>query len=78
MDWTLEEAKLKVNEVVDKALHEGPQRILTGAGVVMLISEQEFERIEKKEKSFGEHLLSIPKVNVVFERDRSPGRDIEL
>ena len=44
MDWTLEEAKLKVNEVVDKALHEGPQRILTGAGVVMLISEQEFER----------------------------------
>jgi hypothetical protein len=43
----------------------------------VLISEEELKRIEGK-KSFKDHLLAFPKVDMEFERDKSPGRDTDL
>jgi hypothetical protein len=77
MDWTVKEAEHKLDEIADKALREERQRIQTDAGVVVLISEEELERIEGKKKSFVEHLLSIPKGDVEFPRDKSPMREFD-
>jgi hypothetical protein len=75
MDWTVKEAENKLDEIAGKALHEERQRIQTDEGVVVLISEDELKRIEGKQKSFTEHLLSIPKGDVEFPRDKSPMRE---
>jgi hypothetical protein len=76
MDWTVKEAENKLDEIAGKALHEERQRIQTDEGVVVLISEEELKRIEGK-KSFTEHLLSIPKGDVEFPRDKSPMREFD-
>lgn len=78
MDWTITKEDQKLSEIVDKALHEQRQRIQTDEGVVVVISQEELERIEGNHKSFKEHLLAFPKVDMEFERDKSPMRDIDL
>lgn len=77
MDWTVEEAEHRLEEIAGKALHEERQRIQTEEGVVVVISQEELERIEGKKKSFVEHLLSIPKGDVEFPRDKSPMREFD-
>ena len=77
MDWTITKDDQKLSEIVDKALHEERQRIQTDEGVVVVISQEELERIEGKKKSFGDHLLSIPKGNAEFPRDKDVPRDFE-
>lgn len=77
MKWMITDEDQKLAEIAGKALHEERQRIQTDDGVVVLISEEELKRIEGR-KSFKEHLLSFPKVDMEFERDRSPMRDIDL
>lgn len=78
MDWTITKDDQKLSKIVDKALHEQRQRIQTDEGAVVVISQEELERIEGKKKSFGEHLLSIPKADVEFPRDRGLPRDISF
>jgi antitoxin Phd len=77
MEWTITEEDHKLSEIVDKALHEQRQRIHTDEGIVVVISEEEFERIGGKQKSFVEHLMSIPKGDVEFPRDKSPMREFD-
>lgn len=77
MDWTVSKEDQKLAEIVDKALHEERQRIQTNEGVVVVISQEELERIEGKQKSFIDHLLDIPKGDVEFPRDRSPMREFD-
>lgn len=77
MDWTIAKDDQKLSEIVEKALHEQRQRIHTDEGAVVVISQEELERIEGKKRSLGEHLLNIPKGDVEFPRDRDLPRDIE-
>lgn len=77
MDWTITKDDQKLSEIVDKALHERRQRIQTDEGAVVVISQEELEQIEGKQKSFVEHLLSIPKGDVEFPRDKSPMREFD-
>jgi hypothetical protein len=77
MDWTITDEDKKLSEIAGKALHEERQRIQTDEGVVVLISEDELARIEGKPKSFKDHLSDFPKVDMDFERDKSPIRDID-
>lgn len=77
MEWKVEDAQANFPELVEQALHEERQQIETGEGVVVLISKEELNRIEGKPKSFKEHLLSIPKVDIEFPRDKSPMREFE-
>lgn len=77
MDWTITKDDQKLSEIVEKALHEQRQRIQTDEGAVVVISQEELERIEGKRKSFVEHLLSIPKGDVEFPRDKSPMREFD-
>ena len=77
MEWTIADAARRLDEIADKALHEERQRVQTDDGVVVVISEEELSRIEGKGRSFKQHLLDMPKVDVEFPRDKSPMRDFE-
>jgi hypothetical protein len=78
MDWMITKKDQKLAEIVDKALHEKRQRIQTDEGVVIVISQEELERIEGTKKNFVEHLLSIPKsedTDRPCDREASPDPD---
>lgn len=82
MDWPLAEAKNKLSEVFEKALKDGPQRIVRrGKDKAVLISEADYRRItsrKKKKPNFIEFLLSAPRVpEFRAPRDDAPLRDFE-
>jgi prevent-host-death family protein len=79
MSWQLQDAKNRFSEVVEKALTEGPQRVTRrGKPAVVVIAEDEYEKLRKPSRSFVEHLLSAPKVDIEFERMNFKLRDVDL
>ena len=78
MDWPLGEAKNKFSAVFDKALKDGPQRIVRrGKDRAVLISEADYRRLTRTRKmDFIQFLLSAPSFEGVdLKRDKSPLRD---
>jgi antitoxin Phd len=82
--WQMQEAKAKLGEVVKRAATEGPQ-IVTHRGIetAVVLSIEEFRRLEGSRPSFVDHLLSGPKfddetIDAINERSRDTGRDIDL
>lgn len=79
MDWKLAEAKNKFSEVVRRALTEGPQRVLRRKEAVMVISEQEYDRLTGRVPTFVDFLLDAPDMrDLDLVRDARPGRDVSL
>jgi prevent-host-death family protein len=82
--WQMQEAKAKFAEVVKRAAVEGPQIVTYhGADAAVVLSIDEYRRIESKRPSFVQHLLSGPKlddetVEMINDRSRDLGRDIDL
>ena len=77
--WMLQTAKNKFSEVVRRALSEGPQRILRRNDVVVILSEETFERLVGGRRGFKELLLNGPGLDTEdLERDQSPMRDVNL
>jgi len=78
MDWKLAEAKMKLSEVVRRALTEGPQWIRRREDAVVVLSERDYERLTGQRPGFKELLLDGPGLEGVdLERDASPMRDVE-
>jgi antitoxin Phd len=62
--WQMQQAKAKFAEVVKRATSEGPQIVTyRGADAAVILSMEEYERLEAKHPSFVEHLLSGPKLD---------------
>ncbi len=79
MDWKLAEAKNKFSEVVRRALTEGPQRVVRRRDAVVVLAEEEYERLAGSRRSFKEFLLNAPAMDgIKIERDKSPMRDVTL
>ena len=82
--WQLQTAKARFSEVFRRARTEGPQRITRqGKESVVMISEEQYERLVGKShqpKSLVQFFRESPLVGLELdlERDRDPGRDIEL
>ena len=76
MEWRLAEAKNKFSEVVNRALVEGPQRVLRRK------AERDYEKLAGTRPSFKDFLLGrgsgadFEGVDLV--RDRSPMRETRL
>lgn len=65
--WQLQEAKNRLSQVVDHALHDGPQTItLRGKPAAVVISVEAFQK------------LSQPKTTLKDFFQQSPLRDVEL
>ena len=80
--WQLQEAKSKLSELVNQVLKEGPQ-IITRRGdeVVVVISYDEFTRMQKPETDLVMFFRNSPLVgaDIELERDQSPLRqDVDL
>jgi len=75
--WKLADAKNKFSEVVDRALNEGPQRVVRRDGAVIVISEKDYEAMAGE--SFKDFLLNGPNLTGVdLRRDKSPGREVRF
>lgn len=78
MDWKAADAKNRFSELMTKTLEDGRQRITNQDGTVVMISEEELDRIEGKKPDFIDFLMSGPGFEGVdLERDKRPLRDIE-
>ena len=82
--WQLQTAKARFSEVFRLARTKGPQLITRQGkeGVVMLPVEQfeELSRKPERRKSLVEFFRESPLVGLEldFERDKSPGRDVKF
>lgn len=81
--WQMQEAKARLSEVVKRAEAEGPQDItLHGRSVAVVLSRAAFERLSRRQASLVDFMQASPLAGLdeelVFERDRSPTRDVEL
>jgi prevent-host-death family protein len=80
MDWRLAEAKNKFSELVNRALAEGPQRVLRRGDAVIVMALRDYEQLIGKKPGFKDFLMGEgPDLEGVdLSRDRSPMRDISL
>lgn len=79
--WQLQEAKNRLSEVVDKALHQGPQVITRrGAETAVILSMDDYRRMRQPETDLVEFMQTSPLagVDLDLERARDTGREIEL
>ena len=86
-EWTLEEARDRLEKVVEAALAGAPQMVSRDGKVAVVLSTQEYERLladrRAQNRAFVEHLLSFPQLpegedDFVMERLPSRTRDIEF
>ena len=80
MDWRLAEAKNKFSELVNRALTEGPQRVLRRNDAVIVMALRDYERLTGKKPGFRDFLTGKgPDLEGLdLSRDRSPMRDVSL
>ena len=79
--WPLQEAKAQFSELIRACIQRGPQMIsVRGVETAVMLSKQEYESLIGKKPSFLELMEKSPLkgLDLDFERDRSPGRDIDL
>jgi prevent-host-death family protein len=79
MDWQVAEAKNKFSELMQRALTEGPQRVRGRKNAVIMLAEEEYERLTGKRPDFKEYLMVGPSFDDLdLSRDASLGRDVPL
>ncbi|AAL03857.1 prevent-host-death family protein [Rickettsia conorii subsp. heilongjiangensis] len=78
--WQLHEAKNKLSNIIDIAMHGTPQCITKrGEEAVVIISIKDYKQLTKQKPDFKEYLLSIPKTdNLDIQRAKGYARDFEL
>ncbi len=79
MKWRLAEAKNKFSEVVRLALTEGPQHVSRRHDGVVVLSEEEYDRLTGQRPGFKQLLMAGPGLDKLdLDRDQTPMRDVEL
>lgn len=79
MVWNLADAKNKFSEVVNLALHNGPQIISRRGEKVIVISEKAYQRLRGVEHTFLDFLFKGPGLDGVdLTRDKSLMRKVPL
>jgi len=79
MEWKLADAKTRLSEVVRRALTEGPQRIRRRSDAVVVLAEEDYERLAGARPSFRDFLLDAPDMDELeLERARERMRDLTL
>ena len=79
--WQLQEAKNRFSEVVDEALHHGPQTVTRhGREAVVILSYDEYIKLKPQQENLLQ-ALQVPqeyRVDLQIERSKELARDIEL
>lgn len=73
--WRFREARGRFKDLVDEAIHRGPQRIAGRRGqAVVVVSEEAWNRVAKDIPSFGRLLASCP----LSDADAPPRRPVRV
>jgi antitoxin Phd len=80
-EWQLQQAKAQFSELVKNALQNGPQQVtLHGKPTVVVLSQEEYERLKKPKPTFILFLRKSPLmgIDLKLKRDSSKDRDTQL
>lgn len=79
MDWKLAEAKNRLSQIVTLALKKGPQKVHRRNESVVILSEEEYQRLTGVRPDFKDYLMQAPSFDGLdLSRDESPSRDVVL
>lgn len=77
MDWRLADAKNRFSELFTQVLSLGPQRVRRFKDAVIVLSEQEYERITGRRPSFKDFLVQGESfIDLEFCSESKAGRDL--
>lgn len=78
--WQLQDAKNRFSEVVERALHDGPQQITRhGVKAAVVVSYEEYSRLTaRSDRSLVEFFRASPLRGVRFGRRRDLPRSVDL
>jgi prevent-host-death family protein len=79
--WALQEAKNRFSELVEQALHDGPQVVTRrGKETVVVLSVEAFHKLTAKQESLVTFLRNSPLAGVELDLERTPdyGREVTL
>jgi len=79
--WQLQDAKAHLSELVKNASSGSPQEItLRGKPAVVVLSTQQYEKLKQPKPSLINFLRQSPLIglDIEFERDKNPMREIDL
>ena len=80
-EWQLQEAKNRLSQVVDRALHDGPQTItLRGKPAAVVVSIEEYRKLTAPRTGLSQFFRQSPLRGVDLDIGRStePSREVEL
>jgi prevent-host-death family protein len=76
--WKLQDAKARFSEVVERALHDGPQIVTRhGENAVVIVAYRDFVGAEPTQE-FKDFLMSIPRLGLEIKPSRRRPRRTEL
>ena len=79
--WALQEAKNRFSELVEQALHDGPQVVTRrGKETVVVLSVEAFHKLTAKQESLVTFLRNSPLAGVELDLERTLdyGREVTL
>lgn len=80
-EWQLQEAKNRLSQVVEQALHDGPQTItLRGKPSAVVVSFDEYRRLTQPRTELSQFFRKSPLCEVELDLSRSAdlSREVEL
>lgn len=80
-EWQLQEAKNRLSQVVDSALHDGPQTItLRGKPAAVVVSFEEFRKLTQPRTTLSQFFRQSPLHDMELDLSRSDdlSREVEL
>ena len=80
-EWQLQEAKNRLSQVVDQALHDGPQTItLRGKPSAVVVSFEEYRKLTMPRTGLSQFFRQSPLCEVELDLGRSAdlSREVEL
>jgi prevent-host-death family protein len=80
-EWQLQEAKNRLSQVVDSALHDGPQTItLRGKPAAVVVSFEEYRKMTQPRTGLSQFFRQSPLHSVELDLSRSTdlSREVEL
>ena len=77
--WQLQDAKNKLSELIERAIHNGPQEITRrGQKAAVVLSFQEYARLLKGTASLAEFFQQSPLKGIEFDRMKDTPREVDL
>jgi prevent-host-death family protein len=80
-EWQLQEAKNRLSQVVDSALHDGPQTItLRGKPAVVVVPFDDYRKLTRPQTGLAQFFRQSPLHDADLDLSRSPDlpREVEL